>query len=1015
MALAHLEVKIFSRSAGHTAVLKAAYRAGESLHDERLGITWNYSRKRHVDEKFILAPTGAAAWVYDREQLWNRVERHETREDSQLARELEISLPRELTHDQQKALLESFITEHFVSRGMVADCVIHRPPARPSQDWTGKIEEDHQGNPHAHVMLTMRELRADGFARTKSRSWNDWDLKNNTRPAWELAANRALEAAGRPERIDMRSFEDRGLELEAQPKRYRAAADADLDGRERVLEQKREVELTARRNGERIIARPEIVLELLEAKQSVFTEHQLLRAINRYTADAEQFEQARCAVFASSELVELSSDRAPRRFSTRATIAAEQSLVSNGAALAQRAGHTVSLSNINRAVAASKRPLTDEQSAGARHLAASGDLAILQGYAGSGKSTMLDAARVAWESEGYVVVGGALAGKAAEGLSALDGPAIPSRTLAAWQWAWDHGRDLLTSKHILVIDEAGMVGTKQMDAILAAARAAGAKVVLVGDTRQLQAIDPGAPMRVLQAQHGAVKLTKIIRQKIDWQRHATQVFGDGEAKLALAAYVDRGRAHRLASATDAQRALVAQWASDRQANPTESTIVLAYRRKDVHVLNQLARAIRKDATELGPDHLFETTNGTRAFSKGDRIYFLKNDRELGATVLKDDRGRGGVKNGTLATIESIEGTRLTVRLDDQRQITFDASAYRDIDHGYAATVHKSQGVTVDRAYVLASRYMDASATYVAMSRHRQDVQLYYGEDEFRDQDALITKLSAPRAAEMAMDDDIDAALPSPAKLDKALQEEHDFLALPRDERHARIAKWERDSLRRTLSAAEVIDRLPEVKHAVTGREQSSIELAAAVRAVQDFRDQHPVATELRTAAYRSLDAAFESAQQAMLAADRGVAELRASPRTLERAARVASRHNLAIKDAHDRLRWAKALLAREARDAELWRFADAANAKNRNKAFRIALPSDEGRSFEVMRKGQVAGQPVFVLRAPADASFIVADATYFRHEPTIGTHAVLVGRNRNNEPDKGVLNVTQRSDRGRDA
>src|SRR3954464_8692596 len=106
MALAHLQVKIFSRGKGHSVVSKAAYRAGESLYDERLGLTWNFTRKRHVEDRFILAPKGAPAWVLDRQTLWNTVEPTETRPNAQLARELEISLPRELRPDQQLALLE---------------------------------------------------------------------------------------------------------------------------------------------------------------------------------------------------------------------------------------------------------------------------------------------------------------------------------------------------------------------------------------------------------------------------------------------------------------------------------------------------------------------------------------------------------------------------------------------------------------------------------------------------------------------------------------------------------------------------------------------------------------------------------------------------------------------------------------------------------------------------------------------------------------------------------------------
>lgn len=1010
MALAHARVKVFSRGKGHSVVSKAAYRAGESLYDERLGLTWNFTRKNHVEARFILAPEGAPAWVFDRQTLWNTVEHTESLHNAQLARELELALPRELTPDQQRALLQSFLQEHFVLRGMVADCAIHRPPARAPATGSDPLGEAAADNPHAHVMLTMRTLARDCFDTKKNRAWNDWDLKNNTRFLWEIAANRALEAAGRVERIDMSSFADRGIELEPQPKRYRSAQEAHLDGRDHVLEANVAVALTARRNGERIIARPELVLELLQSKQAVFTEHQLLRAINRYTADPEQFERARCAVFASSELVAIPGDSGPKKYTTRTNEAAERALLESGEALAQRAAHLVSLASINRAIASSKRPLTDEQAAGVRHLAASGDLAILQGYAGTGKSTMLDAARAAWQAEGYVVVGGALAGKAAEGLSATDAPAIPSRTLAAWQWAWDHGRDHLTDKHVLVIDEAGMVGTNQLQAILATARAAGAKVVLVGDTRQLQAIDPGAPMRLLQSKHGAVKLTKIIRQKIDWQKEATQLFGDGEAKAALTSYLDHARAHQAATVSDAKQALVEEWAHKRRTNANESTIILAYRRKDVADLNQLARSVRKAAGELGDDHTFETTNGARQFGVGDRIYFLKNDRDLGTTVVKDERGRGGVKNGTLATIEAIDGSRMTVRLDDKRQITFDAASYKDIDHGYAATVHKSQGVTVDRAYVLASRYMDAAATYVAMSRHREDVQLHYAEEEFRDDKALVARLCARREAGMALDQE--PSLPSPQQLDKALDEERTFLSLSPELQRNELAKLEQNARRKAISPANALGAVSNVRAAVVARQNAAAEVTAAALALREFREHHAAAAERATNAYRALESALDRAEQVMQAADRALASARIDPRNLKRAEKLASRHNLAIKDASLRLTWAKTLLERQARDEELWRFADAANAKNGNRAFRVARQGDEGRSFEVLRKGQIGGQTVFVLRSPEDASFIVADAHLFRAEPAIGTHAVLVGRNHEQPPEKGAIDVAPRPDRG---
>ena len=161
----------------------------------------------------------------------------------------------------------------------------------------------------------------------------------------------------------------------------------------------------------------------------------------------------------------------------------------------------------------------------------------------------------------------------------------------------------------------------------------------------------------------------------------------------------------------------------------------------MRALNEAARAVRRAAGELGPDHVLATERGTRAFAEGDRLYFLRNERGL------------GVKNGTLGTLERIEGSRLTVRLDGPggaaaagpaaggngagpsgagqgRAVSFDLAEYADIDHGYAATVHKNQGATVDQAHVLATAGMDRHLVYVAMSRHRHAVHLHWGEDEF---------------------------------------------------------------------------------------------------------------------------------------------------------------------------------------------------------------------------------------------------------------------------------------------
>ncbi|MDH4745872.1 MobA/MobL family protein [Sphingomonas sp. CBMAI 2297] len=252
MAIYHLRLKVHSRSLGHaatpggatrrSAIAAAAYRSGERLFDIAQGRYFEFD-KPDVFHTEIMAPDAepAPAWVFDRQTLWNQVERAEKRGDAQLAREIEITLPRELNRGQQIALVRDFVREHFTSLGMVADVALHEPCAA-----------DGDRQPHAHVLLTLRRLdpaTPTGFSTLKERDWNEREdiaravaearkRFNNTgldedkaaldvaearrnvnvwRAAWADHANRALEAAGSVARIDHRTLEAQGIFRLAQP------------------------------------------------------------------------------------------------------------------------------------------------------------------------------------------------------------------------------------------------------------------------------------------------------------------------------------------------------------------------------------------------------------------------------------------------------------------------------------------------------------------------------------------------------------------------------------------------------------------------------------------------------------------------------------------------------------------------------------------------------------------------------------------------------------------------------
>jgi ATP-dependent exoDNAse (exonuclease V) alpha subunit len=239
MAIYHLRAKVVQRSAGQSAVKSASYRHGERLYDERLERYFSY-RKPEVVHSAILAPDGAPEWVYAREELWNRAERAETRKNAQPAREIEISLPVELTAEQRVEVVHHFCQEQFVARGMTADVAIHVP-----LDAMGRPQ------PHAHIMLSMRRLDGTtetGFAKTKARDWNerpeietalreakDAFRQNETpelaqridaldgerninvwRRTWADSANDALAQAGQAARIDHRTLKAQGIDREPQ-------------------------------------------------------------------------------------------------------------------------------------------------------------------------------------------------------------------------------------------------------------------------------------------------------------------------------------------------------------------------------------------------------------------------------------------------------------------------------------------------------------------------------------------------------------------------------------------------------------------------------------------------------------------------------------------------------------------------------------------------------------------------------------------------------------------------------
>ncbi len=727
MAIYHFSVKVISRATGASALASAAYRSASRLHDERLDRDHDFTNKSGVVHSEVMLPDGAPEHLSDRATFWNAVEAGEKRKDAQLSREVEFAIPREMDQAQGIELARDFVQREMVDRGMVADLNVH---------WD--IGPDGLAKPHAHVMLSMREVGEEGFG-AKVRDWNRTELVEHWREAWADHVNERLAQLDIDARVDHRSLEAQGIDLEPQHKIGPAAGRMAGEGLE--AERLEDHHRIARENGEKIIADPRIALDAITHQQATFTQQDLAKFIHRHSDGKDQFDRAMSAVRTSPELVALGQDgRGQDRFSSRDMIAVEDRLHRASEAMAERQTHGVSELQQRRALARAEQRglvLSGEQKAAFEHVTAGRDLGVVVGYAGTGKSALLGVAREAWEDAGYRVQGLALSGIAAENLEG--GSGIASRTIASLEHQWAKNRELVDARDVLVIDEAGMIGSRQIERLLSAAQKAGTKVVLVGDPEQLQAIEAGAAFRSIAERHSHVEITQVRRQHEEWQRDATRHLATGRTGEALGAYDARGMVHGAESRAQAREDLVERWDRDRVAEPGKTRIILTQTNDEVRELNLTARDRLRQAGALDEDVTVKAERGERSFATGDRLMFLKNDRGL------------GVKNGMLGEVEQVSPTQMTVRLDASRSVVFDLKDYAQVDHGYAATIHKSQGVTVDCAHVLATPGMDRHGAYVALSRHRDSVQIHYGRDEFEDFGKLTRVLSRERAKDMASD------------------------------------------------------------------------------------------------------------------------------------------------------------------------------------------------------------------------------------------------------------------------
>lgn len=460
------------------------------------------------------------------------------------------------------------------------------------------------------------------------------------------------------------------------------------------------------------------------------------------------------------ELVEVGHQAGHHQFTTPEHLARERSLLATASELSERSRHEVR-EHVLEGMESVLAPLSDEQRAAVQHVTLSGgDLALVDGLPGVGKTRMLDAAREAWERSGYSVVGVAVSRAAA--LALEEGSGIASSSVRSLQMRIRRQRKgaspVLGPRSILVVDESTMVGTADLSELLENARRVGAKVVLCGGTGQLPAIQAGGAFDALIKRYQVARISTIRRQTEQWERDAIEQFAQGDVRGALTAYASQGRVAIETDSHAAQRKLIEDWSQQRTSDPRETAIITGTN-SSRFALNAAAQHHRKLAGELGSQAV---AVGEEQAYKGDLVSFRSIGLLDGTPVTNGDVGvvtgvrRRGVLPGNVEFDVELRRAKSSCGGDATGRVcvTLRPGHGLDLSLGYASTVHRSQGQTVERAFVLPDAVMTTrESTFVAMTRATSGTSFYLDQEGAGEDLSEFTRAASRRVTrQLAIDE-----------------------------------------------------------------------------------------------------------------------------------------------------------------------------------------------------------------------------------------------------------------------
>jgi conjugative relaxase-like TrwC/TraI family protein len=486
------------------------------------------------------------------------------------------------------------------------------------------------------------------------------------------------------------------------------------------------------------VIEPEALASMLTEKSSVFS---LQKAVFQGGLKAIEYGQSLKSLYAVTKqlqendvTVELGRDwRHNELFTTRQVLETEQSLIELAKLLGSSNWAQVPDIDIEYHMNNQSIQLSDEQKFAVHGVCMGSQLVVMQGSAGAGKSTLMHCIKDIYESMGKQVIGASIARAAAKNLE--NEADIEAFTIARLL-NWLESKPPIAKGDVLIVDEAGQVGTFQLEKLMEFAKEMDFKIILVGEDKQLDAIEHGGVLRYISSPEiiGTTRVETIRRQNQSWDRQAVADFRDGYANQALNQYHKRGQLHFGIGDEATKTALIEAWTSFRNSQPGKHSMVIAQSWADVVELNNTMRVqLQLEGKLSNEDILVKGVVSEREIdvliSIGERVRFTKNDYKRNYT------------NGDLGTVTKIQvmddgDTWIRVMLDSGRETQFLASTYCNEDgrayltQAYAQTVYSAQGLTVDgNVFVYYSQNMDRAHSYVACSRHKDAAHIFVNEQE----------------------------------------------------------------------------------------------------------------------------------------------------------------------------------------------------------------------------------------------------------------------------------------------